>query len=285
VIVTTSTCASVIGRAGDFLLARDALTPHASFPKTSEGEMKMRRLIAFATVACLTAPGLAGFVVEYDTDAGGNNPDPLNGLSASSSWEISGNSLTIALTNTSTGAPAGAEAADSLLVSLGFNLVDGVSIVSGNAAVIGAGSTGLGAWDDLGAGDSVAEEWLWTNEFGGGLLAPYSQVISTSSGQSGGIAWGFDGSMNPKVNGPYGGIAADPPTLPVPPSKKAVSDTIVFSLTLSDSLSASQLALVAESSMVEFGSDFQYLTNNPVPAPAAMPLLALGVMRRRRRRG
>lgn len=244
----------------------------------------MRRLLAFATVACLTAPGFAGFVVDYDTDAGGINSDPLNGLSASSTWDISGTSLTIALTNTSIGAPAGAGAADSLLVSLGFNLVDDVSIVSGNAAVIGPGSFGIGAWDDLVAGDSVAEEWLWTNEFGGDLMSPYSQVISTSSGQGDGIEWGFDGSMNPKVNGPFGGIAAAPPTLPIPSSKKAASDTIVFSLTLSDPLSTSQLSLVAQSSMVEFGSDFQYLTANPAPAPAAMPLLALGAMARRRRR-
>jgi hypothetical protein len=235
---------------------------------------------AFVTVACC-AIAAADVSVDYTVDAGGNNPDGPAGLAANAVWSIDGNQLEIFVRNTSSSVPLGAQAADSLLVSLAFNLGGDVTIVSGDIAEISAGSTGLGAWDALGEGDSVADQWLWTNHFGGDLLGTYAQVISTSNGQGNGDSWSFAGQLNPNVGGPYGGIAASPALIDVPGSQPAISDTARFSLTLSHVLNDTQLAAIANSSVIEYGSDFQYLS---VPSPAVLPAMVLGLFVRRRSR-
>lgn len=249
--------------------------------------MEFHRIRGAAIAAAVLLPAAvcpATIIVDYTADAGGDNPNPVNGLAAQASWRIDGATLTIVLRNASTGVPIGAEVSDSLLVSLAFDLGDGVSITSGNSAVIGAGSVGLGTWSGLGPGDSVADQWLWTNDFGGDLLASYANVISTSNGQGGGDTYSFNGVANPNVDGPFGGIAASPPLIAIPGPQQAVSDSIEFELTLNAALTRSELQAIAGAAIVEFGSDYQYLT--AVPAPGAAGLLALGmtsVLRRRRR--
>jgi MYXO-CTERM domain-containing protein len=223
----------------------------------------------------------ASTIVNYTVNAGGNNYNPLNGLTAQAMWRADGTNLTIVLTNTSTGVPFGAEVSDSLLVSLAFDLGDGISITSGVHAIIGTGSTGLGAWSGLLEGDSVAEQWLWTNDGGGDLLESFANVISTSNGQGGGNTFSFNGDADPIVSGPFGGIAADPPLLAVPVTQQAVSNSIEFSLTLNTALTLPQLEAIAGASIVEFGSDYQYLS---VPAPGAMPMLVIGALASSRRR-
>ncbi len=240
----------------------------------------------YAVVAtAILVPALAcpaTVIVHYTADAGGANTNPLNGLAASASFRVDGLTLTIVVTNASTGVPSGAEVSDSLLVSLAFNLGNGISIVSGNSAVIGTAGIGIGAWAGLGAGDSVADQWLWTNDGGGDLLESFSQVISTSMGQGGGDTFSFDGVADPNVGGPFGGIAAAPVIINVPGSQPAVSNSIEYQLTLSALLSQSQLRQIAGGSVVEFGSDYQYLA---VPAPGALSLLLIaGVVARPRRR-
>jgi hypothetical protein len=234
---------------------------------------------------CAGGPCAASIiVVNYTVDAGGNNNAPLNGLSASASFQASGATLTILLTNTSSGAPAGADVSDSLLVSLAFNLPSGVHIASGDSARIGPGSVGLGAWAGRGPGDSVAEEWLWTNDFGGDLLEAFRQVISTSQGQGGGQTTSFAGEADPNVDGPFGGIAAAPPLFAVPASKPAVSNGIEFVLTLDRALGAAELQALAAGSIVEFGSDFRYLAAIPSPGSLSLLLLAGIAARSPRRR-
>jgi len=221
-------------------------------------------------------------VVDYTVDLGGKNTEPLNGLAARATWDIDGTTLTITLENTSTGIPKGFEASDQLVVSLGFNLPEGNSISSGDSALIGPGSIGLGDWSDRGPGDSVGEEWLWTNEFGGDIMEAWRQILSTSNGQNGGDHMTFDGKLNGDVDGPFGGIAADPPFISIPSNRRAVSDSIVFSLTLASTLTFDELSSVANGAIVEFGSDMQYLG---APAPGALGLLAMaGILGRRRRR-
>jgi hypothetical protein len=222
----------------------------------------------------------AGLVVDYVIDAGGHNTNPLNGLAARATFGLSGAQLSVLLENTSVGVPAGFDVSDSLLVSVGMNLPAGVSFSAGNAAVIGPGSHGLGSWSNRTAGASVGEQWIWTNDFGGDLMEPYAQVISTSSGQGGGTVTRFDGGHG-TVGGPFGGIATDPPLLPVPHKQPAVSDSILFTLTLNSSLSDAQLASVAHTSIVEFGSDARYLTTTPEPASLLPALLGIALFRRR----
>ncbi len=250
--------------------------------------MRLRRYRRAAMAVALLLPAAASpatIIVDYTADFGGNNANPVNSLAAQATWRTDGTTLTITLRNTSTGVPIGAEVSDSLLVSLAFDLGDGISITSGTQAMLGAGSIGLGAWSDLLAGDSVADQWLWTNDGGGDLLEAFANIISTSNGQGGGDTFSFNGDPNPNVGGPFGGIAADPPLIAVPGNQRAVSDSIEFRLTLNAILTQSQLATIAGAAVVEFGSDYQYLG---VPAPGALPLLAIGgvsfLTRRRRER-
>lgn len=232
------------------------------------------RLTCLATLAIATPPLTADIIVDYTVDAGGHSGGPLNGLAARGTFIVTDEHLSITLENTSTGLPDSFGTSDSLLTSLGLNFLDGVEILSGDSARIGPGSIGLGEWSDLVAGDDVGEEWIWTNDFGGDLLEDYAQVISTSAGHGGGSATRFDGGSG-TVSGPYGGITADPPLISIPPSKPAVSDSIVFELTLSAGLSEPQIAEIAQNSRVEFGSDQRYLG---VPEPAAALLALTGLL-------
>jgi len=229
-------------------------------------------LTILLATACLSS---AQVVVNYVVDAGGNNNNPLNGLSARGTFTVNGNRLTILLENTSAGVPDGFDSAASLLVSLAMNLPD-VTFVSGDVSVIGPGSIGLGEWAGLIEGDSVADEWVWTNDFGGDLLESFQQVISTSMGQGGGDVEHFAGGSG-NIDGPFGGIAASPPTVSLPDTQRAVSDSIHFELTLSAVLTDDQLAAAARSSMVEFGSDERYLR---VPEPTTFWLLVLAAFTR-----
>jgi hypothetical protein len=239
-----------------------------------------RLLAATAALLVLAASAQASYVVTYTIDAGGSSHDPLNGLSAAAEFSIDGTQFTITLSNTSTGVPSGADVSDSLLVSLAFDLLDGITIVSGDSAQIGAGAVGLGAWSGEGPGFDVGEEWLWTNDGAGDLLETSSQVISTSQGTGSGTTVSFNGEPNPNVKGPFGGIAASPPLLDVPLSKAAVSNSIEFNLTLSGTLSEQQLRTIARDSIVEFGSDYRYLV---VPAPGALWLVVIAAAGRRTR--
>jgi hypothetical protein len=243
-----------------------------------------RRLIACAAAlaaSALAVPAGASFIVDH-VAATGPGGLGLDGLAARAEFAIDGTRLSILLQNTSTATPFGADSTDSLLVSLAFDLTDGVHIVDGLGAVIGAESRGLGAWSALGAGADVGDQWLWTNDGGGDYLEGFDQVISTSNGQGGGDTMSFNGESGPNVSGPWGGIAADPVLGNVPGSQEAVSSSILFTLELSDMLTETQLRDVALGSVVEFGSDYRY-GMVPAPASAALLLLAAGVGRRRRR--
>ena len=64
-------------------------------------------------------------------------------------------------------------------------------------------------------------------------------------------------------------IAEAPPLHDIPHDQPAVSDALRFDVTLCGELSGGQLATVAQSSMVEFGSDRRYLF---VPEPTGLLL-------------
>jgi hypothetical protein len=190
-----------------------------------------------------------------------------------------GSELTILLENTSTGVPAGFSVADSLLTSVAFNL-PGLTM-AGAFAEVGPGSVGLGQWAARGVGAGVGEQWKWTNAGGGDLLAPYAQVISTVNGSVRGAAGTRFSGGTQTVGGPFGGIATLPPLVNVPNSQFAVGGSIVFGLMLNGTLTDSQLTALAMGSMVEFGSDRQYLQTTPAPGAALLGLIGFGLLSRR----
>lgn len=244
--------------------------------------MKCESALGAIVALGLTGGALASVVtVDYEAYVGGTGGSST-GLTAQATWTSVGTMLTIELSNTSVGAPGGATVADTLLVSLAFDLGQD-AILSGDSIVVGAGSTGLGAWSGLGAGDSIAEQWVWSNTGSGDYLANFAQVVTTSSGLGGGTPNAFGGGPVPGIDGPFGGIAAAPPILPVPNAQEAVSDSILITLTLTGELSSEQLQSVADAAVVEFGSDFAYVSTVPAPSALAVFALGLGGARRRRR--
>ncbi|MBN2447182.1 MAG: hypothetical protein JXO22_10675, partial [Phycisphaerae bacterium] len=88
------------------------------------------------------------------------------------------------------------------------------------------------------------------------------------------------GGGSGNVSGPYGGITAAPPLVTIPSSKPAVSNGILFDLTLTGTLTEAELYDVAHTGMIEFGSDQRYLTA-PEPLSLVMVALASLVLRRR----
>jgi len=243
-------------------------------------------LLTVTVMVCVAALGTAAradLVVDYTVDVGGNYPNEIHGVSARATYKIVGTELTILLENTSTVVPMDFDDTDALLVSLGLNLP--VNIAGGDLAVIGEGSCGLGTWSSLREGDSVAEEWLWTNDGGGDLMERFSHVISTSNEQGNGTQTLFGGGLG-DVGGPYGGIVRPDGT--IKPSGRAVKSSIFFTLTLADSLTELQLAAAVRNSMIEFGSDQKYIcpvpTAIPGPGAALLGMLALPMIAATRRR-
>lgn len=228
-------------------------------------------MLGWGLTAVAAAEG-SMIVVDYTFDAGGSTSGALNGLSARGTYSTTDTLMTVLLENTSTGAPADFTGANSLLVSIAFNLPEGIRISSGDTAVIGPDSRGLGTWELGGVGESVVSEWAWTNQGGGDMLVNFLQVLTTSSGNTGLTLFG-GGAAN--VDGPWGGITASPPVMNIPPSQRAVSNSILFGLTLSAPLTEEQLRSMASESIVEFGSDARYLR---VPEPSSLALLAAGAM-------
>lgn len=240
----------------------------------------MRRLALYFVIGAVLCTGAsADVIVNYTVDLGGLNPNPLNGLAAKGTFSINGNQLKIVLQNTSTGVPIGFDSAAQLLTSVGMNLPTGLKFSSGDSSTISPGSIGVGSWSGLLAGADVSDMWAWTNDGGGDLLRSYHQVVSTSASSKNEVKF-LPGGLSP-LDGPWGGMTANPPILGVPSSKPAVSDSITFLLTLNGTMTEAQLEAVANASIVEFGSDERYLG---VPEPASIVLLGLAglvLMRRR----
>jgi hypothetical protein len=67
----------------------------------------------------------------------------------------------------------------------------------------------------------------------------------------------------------------------VPGSQPAVSDSILFTLSLTGSLNDAELAAAANTGIVEFGSDMRYLTTTPEPTSVLGVLVGMAALRRR----
>jgi hypothetical protein len=227
-----------------------------------------------AALFMMTARTDGDIIVDYTINIGGHDDDGMNGLSARATWMIDGTTLTILLENTSTSTLPGRGISDELITMLLFDLGDAL-IVSGESAVVGPGSKGLGSWAALLPGDSVADEWLWSNLQHDDDAGDddFDHVISTSMGIGNGVRTDFNGDRA-NVGGPFGGIAPMAWEHPYHGNQHAVSNGILFTLILSEPLTDGDLESIAVGSLVGFGSGASFVA---VPTPGSIVLVALGV--------
>lgn len=259
--------------------------------------LRFQTTVAMAVAAIVASSAHAGAVSvtrSYSVDAGGKGGAADSGLSAAATFRASGTSFSITLRNTSTSAPSGG-VANALLSTLAFNLPEGVGIASGNGATIAEGSRGIGGWDGREAGDSVAEEWAYTEGGANHMLRDHSHAITTDS-KIGRAQQHFFGGALPDLRNAFGGlISGETASLFDFNGRRqhAVESAIVFDFTLTMELTRDQLAAIADSAVAEFGRQFQYLsaaapTNAgmviPLPGAAGLSVLGLGVAASRRRR-
>lgn len=242
------------------------------------------RLCALAGMFCiaLSAP-LWATPISYDEllYEDGDNPAVLD---ASIDMSVSGNTLTIVLTNTST-ADAGSTGAGNLLAGLGFNLPSGVTINSGDVSMIGSIAINFTAPGD----NDVSSEWGYNNGIPGSghfdADGPATLSVNTvvSSQANDGPNQFAPGSLGPPptLGGPDFGAAS--PNAPVG-GQEGINDHVTITLLLDGVVPATLIADIdAASVVVAFGSP----TNSTIPEPSAgfllMSALAVTAMARRRR--
>lgn len=202
--------------------------------------------------------------------------------------------FSVTLRNTSTSASGTRGVSNALLSTLAFDLPEGVSIASGDGAHIAQGSRGVGGWADRGAGDSVADEWSFTEGGANGMMRDHTTAITTDSKVGRAQSFRFNGQQG-NIRNAFGGlISGETASLFDFNGRKryAVESAIVFDFTLTAELTADQLVALADSALAEFGRQYQYLSVDPtslgmvIPLPGTAGLAGVGVsllaVRRRR---
>jgi hypothetical protein len=209
--------------------------------------------------------------------------DAGNGLSATADFQISGNTLTILLTNTSINPYGGQDgSANMVLSSLNFDLPTGVNITDG-AAVLGTGSnvvtsTNTTAWSVYGGTYDLNDQYGFSNSGVGNtgvnvFLNATSALTSHNNG--GNNVTSFDGATGIANNGLDWGLVADG-TSDIGNNRQFVQDSVLLTLTLNSALT--DLSFLNTGSYVEFGSDYLFVQGHSVPEPSSLLLLSLGAL-------
>ena len=199
--------------------------------------------------------------------------DP-SGLSAEVEFTlINPTTLQIRTRNTSAGVPLGFSNADQLLTGMSFDFgLPGMNpadpVITGGSVLTGPTSASIN-FDilNVGANADISGEFGYGNTAGSGGLI---NVLTSNSSQAtpfGGV--NLDGPAN--INGPQGGLVADPVLVPLA-GLGAVSNEYIATLTLDKPL-ADLSFLIDNLVRVEFGSDAFFITN---PEPASLALLVVG---------
>jgi hypothetical protein len=237
----------------------------------------MKTLRGFLGLALLTlssSPALAVPItvdeILYDSST------TLAFLSGTVDMSISGNTLTIVLTNTSANA-AGA-GAGILLTGIGFQLPTGVTI--------GSGSVNMGSSTAVNftkpASGNVSNEWGYDNNplnsgmFQGGAALSYNTVVAsmvsmtTHQFTSGSIA------QPPNLGGPDFGLVSANETDSLGNGLEGIRSSVTISLLLSGAVPANLISLINSGNVgLSFGSPN---ATNKVPEPASLSLLGGGFL-------
>ena len=203
--------------------------------------------------------------------------DP-SGLGAEAEFSfLNPTTLQVRLKNTSTGVPGGFESSDQLLTSVSWTFKNGITI-TGGTVFTGPTSQSLNfSILNVGANADVSGEWGFGNGGATGLGMNYISSNAAGTTPFGGA--NLDATVN--IDGPQAGLVANPALVPLG-GLGAIENEIIATLTLSAVYSEAQLLadLVANGSIVEFGSDAAFL-----PGPAAFAAIGIaGILAGRRRR-
>ena len=154
-------------------------------------------------------------------------------------------------------------------------------MITGGSVVTGATSASVNfSVSNVGANADVSGEFGFGNMDGTGALTNFVSSNAAQATPFGGA--NLDGPVN--IDGPQGGLVANPILVPIG-GLGAIQDEVIATLTLSDPITAQELAddLANNGVRFEFGSDAAFLPG--IPAPATLPVLAgLGALGARRRR-
>ncbi len=235
--------------------------------------------IVFALIHLAGPSPSYGLSMNIDEKLFAGDPSNASNLSGTVDMTVSGSTLTIVVTNTTTSIVVEGNGAGNLLTGVGWTMPDGFSISSGSATVE-AGSE-VGGW---GPATDVSPEWGFANVVDSGHFdgSPsyylYKNVVGTVTADLDSLfALGNLGGPNNNANGPDFGLLSDSVAVTAAGGQLAIQSPLTIVLTLNQSVSDPTGFLNyinAHPVAIAFASP---LTTS-VPEPSSIALLGLGLI-------
>lgn len=238
--------------------------------------MNFSKLLIKTVLVMLTAaiPAQAGLLT-VDEYLFVGNPGNAAILSGTVDMSVSGNMLTIILTNTSSGITLDGAGSTNLLTGVGFTFPGAVTILSGTATVA------LGAINNFPLVTDVSSEWGFRNaspiasgHFSDPAALSYNNAISAMQADTDTkFATGFVGSPT-VLDGPEFGLVTD---FAFAGGLNVIKDTITITVTLSSSVAAgSEAGFISDIDANAVALEFASPDQSTIPEPSSLLLLSIG---------